>query len=156
MRLLLTLVVGLAAFLAVSAESSALVGRVNVSATVLDVRVGDVSPSGPSSGDSRSEVLRLWNRTVSDVPIGNGLIRCTFMGRGGAFGRGVSYCTGTFTIGSGSKFGKISVAGPRRRFAVGDFVVIGGTGVYAGSGGSLHVRQGEVPGTLSLTFDLVN
>jgi hypothetical protein len=144
-------------FFAISADSLALVGRVNVTATVLDVRVGDVSPPGLSSGDSRSEVLRLWNKTVSDVPIGNGMIRCAFMGRGGAFGsRGVSYCTGTFTIGSRSKFGKISIAGPRRRFAVGNYVVVGGTGIYAGSGGSLHVRQGDVPGTLALTFNLVN
>jgi len=141
--------------LVAASDSSALVGKVNVAATLLDVRISDVGTPGRSSGDGTAEVLRLWNRTVSDLPVGNGLIRCTFLGKGGAFGRGMSYCVGTFTLGSGHKFGKITVTGPRYRTRYGNYVVTGSTGVYSGSSGSMHVRPGEMPGTLSITFQLI-
>lgn len=156
MRVTAVIVLVVALFFIISPMSHATTGKVNVTASLYDLRVSDVGPPGLSAGDSRSEIYRIWNRTVSAAPIGNAIVRCVFMGRGTVFGSGIFYCHGTYTIGSGKTFGRISIDGPRRMGKNASFLVTGTTGYYEGSSGSLVVRPADAPSLLSLVFILRN
>ncbi|MDQ3671681.1 MAG: hypothetical protein M3364_04480, partial [Actinomycetota bacterium] len=105
MRAALT-ICALAAVLALlplaAAGSSAVSGKIRVTATTYDVRVSDGGPAGRSAGDLRIDLLLLWNNRVSDVPIGHAFVSCGFLGRGGLLGSGVSACQGTFVLPRGS------------------------------------------------------
>ena len=143
MKLLALLVISSIMLLIAPAKlSSSVIGRIHVSATVVEVRIGN---------GGRSEIQQLWNRDVSSQPVGVAYERCAFMGSGGVYGGGVSYCQATYVIGSGRSRGTITTQGPRhnRRFAT--YAIVGGTGIYIGAGGVLHVVPG-LPGKLALTF----
>jgi len=127
----------IAAILAAFATAAA---RVDIESTVQDVRISDVGPPGASVGDTRSEVLYLWNRAIRPTPIGNAYLLCTTLGRHGIYGRRpASMCDGIYNM----PRGKLLVRGVRRSNRFYSFAITGGTGIYRGATGSLNVRPRE-------------
>jgi hypothetical protein len=84
--------------------------------------------------------------------IGNSFLICGKMPDSGRFGSGVQQCHGTYNL----PRGKIAVIGSRNNIDKYSFVVVGGTGFYAGVGGKLDVfRIGASPITERLIFSLI-
>jgi hypothetical protein len=110
---------------------------IKVSAKITDVRI-----SGAGVGRHRMEKYRLWNRSITSVPIGNGALVCTYLGDHRSF------CTGQFIM----PLGKLAVAGTRRQVYRAFLVVTGGTRAYYGAGGTFSMLQGDEPRTLTLVF----
>lgn len=124
----------IAALLSLTAHGAS---RVPIESTVRDVRVGDVGPPGPSVGDTRSEILFLWNRDIAAVPIGTAYLLCTTLGEGGVYGRrAAAWCSGSYNL----PRGKLYVAGVRRATRFYGLSVVAGTRLYRGATGHVTVR----------------
>ena len=84
--------------------------------------------------------------------VGNAFTVCTKVASGGSFGSGVQQCHGTFNLPKG----KIAVAGSRHSIQRYTLIVIGGTGFYNNTGGTLDAFQtGSNPTTEKLVFKLI-
>jgi hypothetical protein len=125
MRLLATMTCAVLLVVGVVGATQAQQGpsRISVTATVAAVGGGAI-------------VYRIWNRSVSGVPIGNMVVACSQHGAGGVFGRGIASCTATLSL----PLGKITAAGVRHSRLFYSLVITGGTGRYTGAVGSLHRR----------------
>jgi hypothetical protein len=117
--------------------AESLSGVIRVSAKITDVRI-----DGFGIGQQRIEKYRLWNRSITPVPIGNGALICTYLGDHR------SYCDGQFVM----PLGKLSVAGTRRQVYRAFLIVTGGTRAYYGAVGTFSMLQGDEPRTLTLVF----
>jgi len=100
-------------------------------------------------GARRVLYLVLWTRGGASVPIGHAFVTCSFLGRGGVFGSGVSACSGTYRLPKGY----ITAYGVRHSTQRYTLAVTGGTGLYAGAGGTLVSRRNS-DGDHSITIVL--
>lgn len=137
LTLTLASALGVAATVAHTAGSAS--GRIKVEATITDVRI-----TGHRPGDHRIEKYRLWNRAITPLPIGNGVLVCTYLGDHRSF------CTGQFIM----PLGKLTVAGTRRAVYRAFLLVTGGTRSYSGTSGTLSMLQGDEPRSLALLFEV--
>ena len=103
-------------------------GRISVTGTIATVRQHD---------RTYIAVYRLWNRTITGVPIGSAYIVCDILGTGGVLGGGVSSCDATFHL----PLGKITASGIRHATRHWSLIITGGTGRYVGAIGSVHRRE---------------
>lgn len=91
------------------------------------------------AGD-KTTVILLYNRGITQAAIGNGVMSCDFVGRGGPLGSSTSLCEATYSL----PRGRISVSGIVKTRSYYILAVIGGTGIYS------NVRGELVGNTLSL------
>jgi hypothetical protein len=98
-------------------------------------------------GETRTDVLLLWNRNVRTSPIGHGIKACIKSGSGGILGNGLMSCSLTLMMPTG----KITATGPVHDLGRYTLVITGGTGEYESVTGALFVRRvGD--GVRRLTF----
>jgi hypothetical protein len=145
MRLLL---VALALGLVVAAPASGQVSereRISITATIADVRV---SGSGP--GSMRTIVWRLWNRSITDRPIGHAFVSCWLIGRGGLLGNGAQWCASQFVM----PLGKLNASGVVRNRRHWTLVVTGGSSRYIGAAGTVARRLERPGGEVRYIFTL--
>lgn len=78
-------------------------------------------------------VSLLYNKRIQPGAIGNGILHCDFVGRGGPLGSGTHLCDAVYSL----PHGKIMAHGliKSRSFYV--LAVTGGTGLYSNVGGEL-------------------
>lgn len=146
MRLLAVAIAVAALLLAVGASAQRagpipiVQGRISITATPATVRV---------DGATVSSIMRLWNRALSAVPIGNATIVCRSIGTGGVLGNGLDDCRATYVL----PLGKITASGVRHNPRFYSLVITGGTRRYVGISGSV-IRRPERPRESRLVFIL--
>jgi hypothetical protein len=127
-----------------SPAASSTSGKVQVTATITGVR----TEANPRRQGAQSTIyLRLWNREITNGPIGHAFVSCLFMGSGGVFGSGIANCHAVYTM----PLGKITASGLRHRIRRYTLVLTGGTGRYIGADG-VAVSRSLGPGVLDLTI----
>ena len=118
---------------------------------VISVRSVDKKPPGRSAGDQKIYTVHLYNKRIQPEAFGYGLLRCTFLGKGGVLGGGKSDCSGSYFLPRGS----IRVSGTTQSRSFYRLSVIGGTGFYAdGHGELIAVTVGTSPRRELLIFRL--
>lgn len=128
-------------------------GRSTVTLTdeVIAVRSVDKKPPGRSTGDQKIYTVHLFNKRIQKDAFGYGILRCTFLGKGGVLGGGKSDCSGSYFLPRGS----IRVSGTTQARSFYRLSVIGGTGFYAdGQGELIAVTIGTSPRRELLIFRL--
>lgn len=110
--------------LTISRAEAQATGEISVTATVADAR---------NRFGTTTTVLRLWNRSLTSVPIGHVFVVCHRLGAGGVLGGGVSQCQATFQF----PLGKLTASGIRHSLRHYTLVVTGGTRRYIGATGSV-------------------
>lgn len=113
--------------------------RVSVAVTTAAVRI---------SGDTRTDVLLLWNRDIRTSPIGHAVKACIRAGAGGVLGSGLMSCNLTVSL----PLGKVVAAGVVHSLQRYTLVTTGGTGVYRRVSGPLHVRSITGDGVRRMIF----
>lgn len=149
-----SLVVGGLAGLLVGAAAAGGGGAVERGAGVIritdqDVRVVrvDIGARGTSPGDMEIVHARLYNRRLTQKPIGRSELLCTFLD-----GKRSRSCRGTYFL----PRGKLVVGGSLQYRQFYDMAVIGGTGIYDDARGTLTVtRTTRKPVRAQLIFRLV-
>jgi hypothetical protein len=129
-----------------AASSTASKGsRISITASVVDVR-----GQQPGTLGSRRVAYLLLFAKSGGIPIGHAFVSCVFVGSSGVLGGGVSTCGGTYRM----PRGYLTTAGVRHSPDRYTLAVTGGTGLYAGAGGTLITTR--LPnGDLRLQFLLV-
>lgn len=139
---LLFLLLALVLAVAVRGESSSGDSQIRINASAVDVR----GQQGNVLGSRRVIYLLLFTHG-GGVPIGHAFLSCVFIGQGGVLGGGVSTCSGTYRM----PLGYLTTSGVRHSPDRYTLAVTGGTGLYAGAGGTL-VTTKLSSGDLSLHF----
>jgi hypothetical protein len=83
----------------------------------------------------KTRVSLIYNPRITPRPIGNALIQCRFVGKGGPLGSGTSYCQAVYSL----PHGKIMATGLAKRRSFYSLAVTGGTGLYSNVGGEVIV-----------------
>ncbi len=131
------------------AGSSAATGPATIRITNSEISVTrvDVGAKGKSPGDMEIVRQRLFNRRVTQRPIGTADLVCTFVDT-----RRLRVCRGTYILPKG----KLVVGGSLSYRQFYELAVLGGTGVYDNARGSLVVtRMGVRPVRDLAVFRLV-
>jgi hypothetical protein len=108
-------------------------GVVRITNGELAREVVDLRAPGPSAGDQLVVSQLLFNRRITETPLGHEELLCTYLGRGGVLGGGSRSCTMTFFLPEG----KLVVAGAVHNLLLFTLPVVGGTGIYDNVGGTL-------------------
>jgi hypothetical protein len=95
----------------------------------------DVGVSGESSGDLLIRTQLLFNRRITERPLGHEEMICTYVGRGGVLGGGTRNCQMEFYLPQG----RLLASGDVHNLLFFSLPVVGGTGIYDNVGGSLTV-----------------
>ena len=129
-------------------SASAVTGRAQIPVTSRQVGYTkvDTGRRGISPGDTEIMTLRIFNRRITNRPIGRAEVICTFT-------TGINrQCRGTYTLPKG----KLVVGGNMRYRALYEFAVLGGTGLYDNARGTLTATQtGQRPRREFVLFRLV-
>ena len=105
--------------------------QIQVSSQQIDYVKVDLGRRGTTPGDSEIMTLRLFNRRITQRPIGRAEIVCTFT-------NGISrMCRGTYILPKG----KLVVGGNMRYRALYEFAVLGGTGLSDNARGTVTSTQ---------------
>jgi hypothetical protein len=104
-------------------------GAIRITVEELDRRHVDVGKAGPSAGDVDSVRYRLFNRRITNQPIGHGEVLCTSTGyRSRA-------CMATYFL----PRGRLVVGGVIASLLHAKVAILGGTGIYEDAKGTLTV-----------------
>jgi hypothetical protein len=105
---------------------------IRITNTEISVTRVDVGAKGKSPGDMEIIRQRLFNRRVTQKPIGTADLICTFVDR-----KRLRVCRGTYILPKG----KLVVGGSLSYRQFYDLAVLGGTGIYDNARGTLVVTR---------------
>jgi hypothetical protein len=126
-------------------------GVVRITNRELTRETVDVGKPGRSTGDLIITTSLLFNRRITERPLGHEEALCTYLGRGHVLGGGTRSCQLEFYL----PHGKLLAAGAVHNTLLFSLPVVGGTGLYDNVGGTLTVTfLGGKPARQLLLFRL--
>jgi hypothetical protein len=129
--IVVALLAGLAVYGSGSLKSSAATGPefIRITDRQFDYTRVDIGARGRSPGDQEIIFDKLFNRRITQKPIGSARFLCTFMAPR------TRVCTGTFNLPKG----EVVATGTVRFRQFYDLAIVGGTGLYNDARGTLTV-----------------
>jgi hypothetical protein len=124
-----------AALVAVSTAESLTPGRASIRIT--QKRISHTAEGEPGIGRIVVDTFHLYNEAIRKTSLGNSILYCTSLGKGGIRGNGLQWCNARFALPKGT----IVAVGIRRSPFFYQLSVVGGTGLYANVIGTLVVSQ---------------